>query len=220
MTRERDTLHEIAAQSLLKRFMETEVGRKNLAEGERWLREGRKDDGKDYLDCIGQYHWRDPGATDLAQLASCVTVHHRLMNPYMTAQVDIGIGEKPGPDARRRENDAALADLPEPFAAVVPEYQHDTSQGDGILRWSGPIKAFTSTGVPLIDLHAGTCRQKNPIVWKMLTLPAGQVPLEIGFTRASKTLHHLLLDGGIARWAYGQKVVRVWVTLIRPAIDL
>jgi len=213
------TLHEAAAQALLEKFLETEAGIRNLAEGKRWLQEwpGDDDEGQGYLDCIGQYHGKDPGKTDPAQIASLVTIHHRIMSPGVTARARIGMGEGPYPDARRQENAAILAEVPEPFVAEVYRHQDDPARGDGVLRWTEPIRTIVSTGLTLVT----SCRrEKIPVVWMAHAQPPGQIPLEIGYTKASKTLYHLLHDGGVARWAYDQEEIEVWITLRRPILDV
>jgi hypothetical protein len=215
------TLHEEAAATLLESLMKTKDGIKILAHHHRWLRELKEQGHQDYLDCIGQYHWKGSRDTDSAQLASCYAVHYRLISPYMTSQSAVETRETPHPDARRRENGAILTNLHPPYVAEVYQYQDDPSRGDGILRWTQPIRVLTSTDTSLIiERRTKTCREKDLILDMMRTLPPGQVPLEIGYTKASKTLFHLLHDGGVARWPYGQQEIRLWVTLIRPTLDL
>jgi hypothetical protein len=215
------TLHEELTRASLESLLKAEDGDKCLEISRRWLQELKKQGYQDYLDCIGQYFWRGPRDTDPAQLTACFTVHARLIAPYVTAEKAIETSGKPLPDARRRGNDAILADLPEPFIAEVPQRQGDSSRGDGILRWTRPIRTLVSTDIPLIVEHRPeTCREKSLVLDMMRTLSPGRVPLEIGYTKASKTLYHLLCSGGVARWPYGQEEIRLWITLIRPQIDL
>ncbi|KOV81765.1 hypothetical protein ADL03_27585 [Nocardia sp. NRRL S-836] len=132
----------------------------------------------------------------------------------------IDVGSRPGPDANRAGNQAALnvlsefdADYPDDppgFSAFVDPDQRLDPYGDGSFRWSGEIQ-----------LGIGVPNRPQAAAWAHIG-PLGEgmtVPLEIGHTDTQTTYMHLVQGIGLARWAYGSEEIVLLVpsTFVREA---
>jgi hypothetical protein len=115
--------------------------------------------------------------------------------------VHVHVGTAPYSDVCRQENNAVLANLPEPFTATfVGGHGVD---GDGSVEWSAPIKmteSYPSTDVP--DKLDGRSVEVEP----------GSALLEVGSQSAARTWFELLQGGALARWPYGHE----WLYLLKP----
>lgn len=197
--------HEYLADCTLEKLMRTEDGRLALAMAREGLNEGRWHD--EYLSAIGQQSLTSPRSWPMEQVACFAEVHALIFGGDAT-ELLIGVGETPRPDADREGNAAALARLPHPFRAHVDMEQNNASQ-DGTLCWEGPIRVGLCTG--LIARHADGTTHPLPVFF---TIPAGMAPLEIGSTKPSRTLAHLIDgEGSVARWPYGSSRIRLIVNL-------
>lgn len=198
------TTHEDAAVALFREMMIYKEGAHALHvhyEGlarDRWT--------PDYIDAIGQLHRCRHTQWPPEQVASFMMVHHMLMEGEV-ASVRIGTDGKPGPDKDRVGNQSKLDDLPGPFTAVVDPDQGTSTFGDGTLAWHETIKMEKSLGVPHIDL-ATDHRAPVEII---SDFPPGDVPLEIGTSKPSRTYMHLLNGQGVARWPYGSEYIWLFV---------
>ena len=117
---------------------------------------------------------------------------HSLMRSGVFLWADIPAKDEPSRDSSRTRNNAILRTLPRPFCAA---FRGGYGDSDGFLEWSAPV----DVRVPDAD-NFGWCR-----------IPARRLPLEVGYTTASRTLMHLIEDRGLARWPYGCRVIRVFV---------
>lgn len=128
-----------------------------------------------------------------AQMYAAWRVVTELAIGWITATC-IYVGHPPAPDRERDVNRERLARLPHPFIAHVDTTQFYAEQ-DGTLEWTEPIQLG----------HWDIGEDGSP-TWTYRTLEPGLGALEIGSTKASKTLHHVMLNaGGVARWPYGEE---------------
>lgn len=188
--------HEVAAQGALDHF---------LADPSGWdaLRVYREGIGAGRYGRLGDaIHQTWLGTWPLEQVA-CFAIVWSDICTGSVAQVQISAPEGPGADADREGNSRLLADLPEPFRAVVSPDQNSDDQ-DGYLYWDCPIKVEVSTGEPEIAADGSVA----PRIAVRQLLP-GSAPLEIGSTKASTTLMHLRRERKVARWPYGSD--RIWL---------
>jgi hypothetical protein len=79
------------------------------------------------------------------------------------------------------------------------------ADSDGHLGWKGDI----TLSLYACNLEAASCDSRC-IHGKVVVGPQN-VPLEVGFTEYSTTMGHLLLEGGVARWPYGQNMITLLV---------
>jgi hypothetical protein len=113
------------------------------------------------------------------------------------------IGQTPGPDKDIAGNNSKLSILHKVGieARFVPIAGYAGSDGDGCFVWREPMKL----GQVLTE---GSVKER--------VFERGRLPLEVGSTKPTATYRHLLLDGGVARWAYGS--TKVWV--FKSIVDL
>lgn len=148
---------------------------------------------------VGQPHrWDD------AQLAALAWVNARMHSGHV-GMFRLLVREAPAPDAERTRNAAAVERaMSEPFSAAVEPGVHgpggqrerqSPGLGDGYLRWDAAVRATVWRGEAIGEV----------------TLPPNEVPLEIGATLASRTALHLIEDGAVARWPYGDDCIHVLV---------
>ena len=185
------TLHEAAAKHLLQRWQAVPEGRDALAAIMDGLAEKRW--SRPYMRAIGAV-FRAPSSSrgwPLEQVAAFGELHARICKG-LVGRALIGVEGRPGRDADREGNAVKLADLPPPFRAAVNPDQNLADQ-DGFLSWSTPI-----------EVEAGSV---------CVTVPPGRVPLEIGSTKPSRTLLHVAMDHGVARWPYASEDIHLFVNL-------
>lgn len=167
--------------------------------------------------CVGQYRQRlEAGFFDQCHVTKFVQRYEgqrtfSLEEAYafsqchalcLTGQVlyqAIEVGVCPGPDDDHDAMNAVLGDLPGPFRGVFLGSKMDD---DGRLEWSGPIR-----------MNRGAAVFGGDQVVEEVIVPPGSVPLEVGTTQGSRSLTHLRLDGGMARWPYGSEILWVFKTL-------
>lgn len=195
------TVHQVAAQALLEKWMVEPTGGETIIETRDRLRRGFYPTR--HVRIIGQ---SDPraGSWSLEQVAAFMYVHVGLCNGRFV-QVDIEMHDTPHSDAQRTANAAVLAELPEPFCAELDMDQNCSPYGDGTIRWTEPIIADRGTGVGR-DSGDGVVRT---ICEEFLVRPSWGVPLEVGTTAASTTALHLAQRHAVARWPYNSTVVSV-----------
>lgn len=195
--------HETAAQAALDRFLCDPAGSNALRVYREGIRDGR------YGSLGDAIHQSDLGTWPLEQVACFATVWSDVCSGDV-AQVQISALGSPGADADREGNARQLADLPEPFRAVVDSAQNCDDQ-DGFLEWDRPIQVEVSTGEP-VTADDGSISPRVVI----RELPPGSAPLEIGSTKASVTLMHLRSERCVARWPYGHDRIRLTVAVGEP----
>lgn len=186
------TLHEELAEDLLEDVLTTPRAAAVLAG---WRRRFRDDDyDPQYVARIGQTQ-RQPAYWPLEQVASFLAVHAGLMSGKY-AHVEVAVGAQPGPDADRAGNAAKLRGTHRQFHAEL-DMDQNGADCDGWLSWDAPISLNRSSGLGLVT-PCGTA----PVEMSM-HVEAHGVPLEVGSSKASRTYLHLLQEGGVARWPYG-----------------
>lgn len=123
------------------------------------------------------------------------------------AQLDIEVGRRPGPDKDTEGNNAKLRRLPRPFSA---KFYGGAGDSDGLLEWSGPIEA---TVVELEDQSSHD--RVIDHAWTNYS-----APLEVDYTKFTRTLWHLYREAGCARWPYGATAIRLMLWVGAPLITL
>ena len=101
-------------------------------------------------------------------------------------------------DAKVAENAACLINLPSPFTAIVDPTKGRGEGNDGALIWIDNVtlgRLFMTD--PCESTHEKWCCGPD------------QIALEIGTTAVSRTLLHLRMGRGVARWAYDSERVVV-----------
>jgi hypothetical protein len=185
------TVHEDMAKALLDAVMDDPAAHQGMVEHRRLLKAGDYD--RRFVAWIGQTLY-DPGYWPWEQVAAYCRVVGGLVTGEF-AKVQIIVGDTPGLDADREGNAAKLRGLHPLFSARLDMTQNG-AEGDGQLWWDQPIGVEKSVGVPLIT----DCGMNSVITTH--TLAPSTVPLEVGYTKPSRTLMHLRRFGGVARWAY------------------
>lgn len=104
----------------------------------------------------------------------------------------VDVGTTPAKDAELERNSQALANLPHPFTASVRNGV--VVSNDGLLMWDENISM--SYNAQPFDKVYSTCELKP-----------SDAPLEIGTTTFERTYFHLIEEGSIARWPYGQDYI-------------
>lgn len=190
--------HVWTARQMLDEMMDDPDGPEMIRITYQGIREKRW--GADYIAALGQ---QPRGSWPMEQVAMFARLHYMVYSGQV-AHVWVSTRRGPRADRDREGNAALLADLPHPFTAEVDMHQNN-EDGDGIVRWSEPIRVSYTTG--LIDRDPdGTT---HPLTLSA-TLPPGSAVLEIGQSLASRTWQHLIMDTGkVARWPYGHS--RFWL---------
>jgi hypothetical protein len=146
---------------------------------------------KDYpkeSEIFGQYFSRNP-----------IPPHHLyyyavIVDWIMTGKLTvfgICLGEEPSADAEVDENNKKLSKLQEVLSA---EFFGGKGDCDGIVTWNKPMEM-------------NMCVDGKEIA--RIIKPAGNAPLEVGYTSFVRTHDHLLVEGVLARWPYGHKHIYV-----------
>lgn len=201
------THHERMADRLLDDMLYSPAAASALAQARRHLRGGVVE--AEAVERIGQTH-KGPSKWWPSQAAAYLRIFTGLTSGEF-AQVLIPVGSAPGLDSERQANQTALDALHPAFRASVDTAQ-DHADADGQVSWGASITVDQSTGVGVPEA-AGVRPGTRPAV-----VPSGGVPLEIGYTMPSRTLHHLLLNGGVARWPYHHHHLCLFVNL-QPGSD-
>lgn len=121
-----------------------------------------------------------------------------MLGRIVTARVEIG--ETPSGDQSKR-NAEILAGLNGTFYG---EFQGGLNDSDGYFGWKKPIRF----GQVLLD-----GKGKHEIV------KPRKVPLEVGYTKSSRTLCHILEEHALARWPYGDTGISLFVTSDRNVMS-
>lgn len=204
------TVHEGLARQLLANIISDPRATATLAEvRSRLVAQPGAPDGFDvgYADAIGQVHMSTPSKWPMEQVAALARVHAGIVaGTYGMIRIGGPLLEAgPGRDADRKGNASKLLELHGPFSAEV-DLEQNNADDDGTLSWDEPARIERSSGTSFI----GPCSR---VGMKRILMPATiepwSVPLEIGSSSPSRTLLHLVEEGGAARWPYGAD----WITL-------
>jgi hypothetical protein len=183
--------HERALHRIVDRICAEEP---EAATGLYWLlglmKDGRFPDSA--VDSVVQKH---SSPYDVYDAYCMLQFHARAVGRQMVFHV-APVGRTPVADRLRDENNLRLKGLPAPFAAT---FHGGTADSDGILRWDEPI-AFQFFSDDEDD---------------RIVLPprAGGVPLEVGVTKGSRTILHLVEGRGLARWPYEHDCCYIYAML-------
>jgi hypothetical protein len=107
------------------------------------------------------------------------------------AFVSVEVGAGPESDQSVELNNQILRGVPAGFSAEFEPGRGTGTLDDGRFSWRLPIRAET-----YVDGRRVALAQ-----------PAGGCPLEVGYTRASRTLRHLIEHGALARWPYDREKI-------------
>jgi hypothetical protein len=109
------------------------------------------------------------------------------------AHVPVGVG--PAGDRFAEENNARLGRLLAGFSATFAPTGGFGYCDDGTFAWAEPLQLLQRSG-------DGTAA---------LIVEPGSLPLEVGRTRASRTIVHIICDCGVARWPYSAEHIALCV---------
>ena len=132
------------------------------------------------------------GMFDLYDAFAFLQVHTLICDGTFLV-VDVPVGCEPSRDKSINRNRAILAGLDRRFTA---EFRGGFGDSDGFLRWHADLD--------VINPEADPVRAVRPV-----RIARSQVPLEVGYTRPSRTLMHLIQEAGVARWPYGRDQIRL-----------
>lgn len=105
----------------------------------------------------------------------------------------------PCPDADVDGNNRLISDLPEPFSA---KFYGGLKDQDGYVEWSEPIRTVATVG------HADLTQTSSRVM-----VDPRSIPLEVGYTKASRTFLHLAQERALARWPYDSDKITIMVVL-------
>jgi hypothetical protein len=190
------TVHRDACEFHAKTWMNDPQGRSVLTEYLWKLQSDFFD--KAYQDVFMQKYMGKPDFADAYAFAGL----HMLMCSGEIASFKVDIGKSPLLDSQTEENNRILNVLQRSrsspkFRAVFVPGKGGSADDDGIFSWADCVDASIITEPP-----NKTAR---------VVLDPMQVPLEVGYTEASKTLIHLRGEGGVARWPYGHNELTILV---------
>lgn len=197
------TLHDDLAHSLLLKFLDDKE-ESTLPVALRSLMGDTH--SEQYINAIGQDYRCDPHQWPIEQILMFARMNEMIMGGLIS-QFEINIGRVPHKDHMRKENSSTLSQIPRPFKAELDMTQRNGDQ-DGWLTWKNSITVTKSVGAAFFS--SGFCHPA-PIV-RPIKIPAGQVPLEIGTTKPSRTVLHLIEERGVARWPYNSEIITVFIS--------
>jgi hypothetical protein len=138
----------------------------------------------------------------------------------VTAEIDIG--QSPHEDKAIEDNNriissvqniGTLKDTKTGYQRTVgkvfqAEFWGGLESSDGYVKWAEPIYML---------------QQVDGTTTKSIEIPPGQIPLEVGYTSAARTMNHLGIERGLARWPYDSNIVTLLVVinedyLMRPSL--
>lgn len=147
-------------------------------------------------------HWEQPYVDSLVQKWS--RYEYDIYDAYAFAQchaalrvgsvlhATVRVAAGPRADKQVSENNRMLKQLPAPFFA---QFRGNNQDDDGFLAWHEPVLFHR--------MHAAGQDELTPI-------PPSTLPLEIGYTDASRTLLHFAQERGVARWPYGSDTLHLY----------
>ena len=127
---------------------------------------------------------------------------HTLIVKGVVAIYALRMPATPGPDRDIIGNNRALSKVIRKHKADVitgapvefeAEFDNKCLESDGYFGWTGTI----------------TCSYESDN--SHVFVSDRQVPLEVGSTSGSRTLGHLIEDGGVARWPYGETCLMLFL---------
>lgn len=113
--------------------------------------------------------------------------------------VSIDVHETPRSDRNVKSNNRLMADLPHPFSGA---FWGGTADCDGYVEWSKSVRAT--------KFLSGPNGEETKLA---VRLPVNKIPLEVGTTSGARTLAHLRMEHGVARWPYDCDELRIMVNV-------
>jgi hypothetical protein len=117
---------------------------------------------------------------------------HTLLSWWLDGFVSfahVTVGVAPTWDRFVEENNARLARLPVGFRATFAPTGGFGYCDDGQFEWTEPLRF----------------RQRSSDGATDIVVQPGSLPMEVGHTKASRTILHIVCDCGLARWPYNAK---------------
>lgn len=114
----------------------------------------------------------------------------------------VNVGATPRGDKEVGYHNTILADSP--GYMFYGTFYGGLADQDGSFTW----KSNVEFNVQRYDGAAKKVRKPRPV-----SVAPRTVPLEVGYTKGSRTMLHLGADLGLARWPYGSEAITVFVTL-------
>lgn len=151
-----------------------------------------------YVDAVLQ-KWNRSGYDIYDAYAFC-HVHRQLCSGSI-ASVRVGIGAMPRSDKEIEYHNSVLHR--QGNCLFFGEFWGGLADSDGYLTWSKPLE-FEITKCSFTD---------DTIERTSVVIEPRRVPLEVGTTEGSRTIVHLAMDGGLARWPYGSEELYVYVVI-------
>lgn len=152
----------------------------------------------DYVDTVFQ---SISGYTPTNTLSFAHIHYHSLIGNIARLTVDVGY--TPHGDGAIEQNNRYLSELPKLFKAEFIPESGAGAWNDGYFAAKGNV-IFERTVSP----HVGKQYQKLD-KFLVFDIHEQRIPLEVGYTEGHITYMHLLMDGAVARWAYGSKQIVV-----------
>ncbi len=140
-----------------------------------------------YLDVLFQYDWHTSELASENVFGFALT-HASIFNGGIAA-VEIDVGSGPLKDSDVDGNNTLLKEIAKPFLAT---FVGGLGDSDGRLSWAVPIELDVTVGND--DMTQTRTSMK---------IPPGSAPLEVGYTKISRTMLHLSQERFLARWPYG-----------------
>lgn len=130
--------------------------------------------------------------------------HH--INIGDIARLTIQVGDTPQGDKAVEQNNRILSDISPLFQAEFLPESGGSAWGDGYLMAKGDA-IFERTIAPHVEM-----KYQKLSKYLVFDIRNQRIPLEVGYTEGHITYLHLLLDGAVARWAYGSSQIVVLIT--------
>lgn len=154
---------------------------------------------QDYIDAILQNWWRH--RYDIYDAYAFTQVHAQILTGKVAISL-VKIGATPRGDKEVDYHNAVLADSPSHM--FFGTFYGGLADQDGSFTWKSNVE-FT---VQRYDGAANKVPKPRPI-----SVAPRTVPLEVGYTKGSRTMLHLGAEHGLARWPYGSESITVFVTI-------
>ncbi|MEA2206553.1 MAG: hypothetical protein QOE77_3329 [Blastocatellia bacterium] len=128
-------------------------------------------------------------------------VHAQILTGEV-AIILVNVGATPRGDKEVDYHNAILADSPSYM--FFGTFYGGLADQDGSFTW----KSNVEFNVHRYDGAAKKVRKPRPV-----SVAPRTVPLEVGYTKGSRTMLHLGEEHGLARWPYGSESITVFVTI-------
>lgn len=175
------TGHEVAVHKAVNDLMGDVRWMSLLADVVNKLRSGYYLSG--WVDVILQ-HWEGDARYDLYDAYCFAQIHSAVLSGRILV-AEVETCGTPADDKQVTKNNAILGRLPKPFTG---KFNGGVSDEDGWIAWNSAT---------MFGQEIGNGSKKRDVI------PPSRLPLEVGYTKGSRTLLHLAMERGVARWPYG-----------------